>query len=136
MLNIFLLSDLDYVKNLTHISKIEKITKSMVVGSKNIVILAGDLTDHGYNGVVNFGIFRKCLGNDNCITGVTETNELGMLKTDFVQPMRDMGCELYMVHGNHDICDVNKCYPVEDYMRQTYGDTHYMRVINGMFFLL
>lgn len=101
-----------------------------------VVVSAGDLTNHGFNGASLCGLFQK----DN-------VDEFGGFIEKFVNPLESMGLNLLLCGGNHDtyVKWPYKSKPVLQYIQKKYSSTYsyfdfyksncYKREIHGIDFI-
>lgn len=148
MFKILLTSDLHYPTDNSNL--VQTIIDHINPGIINVVVVAGDLTSHGYDGKVTCHCLFSCCTPNSGITGGSKTNELGIFKDQFVKPITEHGgvtsthqsdviapnTTLLLVHGNHDKYNGAGRYPVLDYISNRYGDTHYTRQINNVYFFM
>jgi predicted phosphodiesterase len=123
-----------------HFGSTEEPSRSNVEHFRNVVILnndvkavivPGDLTSAGYDGIIKFKWLWRLLGKKNigCIGG-GEVNELGLFKDNFVTPLEDAGKLVLSGYGNHDTYNGAGRYPVLDWIRTKYGSLPYRRDIS------
>lgn len=138
-----LVSDLHYIDNIRPDKKNNISSILSCVTSENIdaLIVPGDLTDIGSDG--NCSIWKK----GNCCEIKKETNQLGNLKTQFINTLEPY-VDIYLSHGNHDtyrvsmISDFKHCLgltryknPVLSYIESRHGDTIYSFSKNNIKFI-
>lgn len=101
--------------------------------SAEFVIVTGDLTQNGYNGrYLNFGLFKFRYGG--------KEDQLDQLKRQYVNPMVDIGKEVYLCAGNHDrgtsFIKIFKYSPVRRYIRKRHGGNVYNFQVQGLNFVV
>ena len=135
MINILLTSDLHYdgTGKQPNPRVAQTILSNLRPDRSNIVIAAGDLTDHGYDGkVTNKCLFSCCSGN-SVLTGGSNVNELKQFNDSFVQPIdANESTHLCLIHGNHDTYNGAGRYPVQDYIKKRHGNLYYTHQINDV----
>jgi len=138
-MNILLVSDLhcggDTGKNIPALSDkmIAEIDRSKI----NIVIVAGDLTAHGYDGIITNQWLFPIFGPNSWITGGSSVNELQMLKDQFVYRVgAQQNVYMFLMNGNHDLNNGAGRNPVCDYITSIYHNTFYVVQYNGYFFFM
>jgi predicted phosphodiesterase len=86
-----------------------------------LVVVPGDLTAHGYDGIVRCATLAKCF---SCFGRNNKINEVGLLHELFVKPLEDAGCTVLLCPGTHDTFSCHYT-PVPDYIRHRYGSLPY-----------
>jgi len=81
----------------------------------------GDLTDNGYDGKVTGAWLMPWLGRNTALTGGSEEDQLGQLRSGFVDIVDASGLPLYMIDGNHDRYNGAGRHPVVDFLRARHG---------------
>ena len=94
--------------------------------SVEFVVNAGDLTDNGY---AENTTCASCFG----LRTRHIDNELVDYITHFDTPLRTVGKPVFSVPGNTD--KYNGCLPVDSFIRERHGGTHYMLVREGVVFV-
>lgn len=139
MTNIFLISDLHFGGNIHKPvqTMIDRIIGHINVNEKNVILVAGDITDHGYDGISTCQCFFPCFGSNSGITGGSKVNELNMFQTEFLERFKYLtNTYIYFIHGNHDLYNGAGRYPVLDYIKSKFGNTYYSFVVNGIVFFM
>ena len=90
------------------------------------VVVAGDLTDNGYDGKRDC----SCLAS-MCGTPVVE-DQLAEYIARFDAPLHAAGKHVYAVPGNTDNVVRRWRHPVTDFIRSRHGDTHYIVLREGI----
>jgi len=104
---------------------------------ENIVIVAGDLTDHGFDGQETCKCLFPFFGSNSSCTGGKKINELEMMRTDFIDKIDGTAyAELILCHGNHDTYNGAGRTPVLDYIKTRFGNTHYTFQTRGIWFFV
>lgn len=96
------------------------------------VVTTGDLTDNGYDGHTTCSCLAPLLGTNNVIVGGSAENQLQEYIKNFDAPLRASGKTVYAVPGNHDQYNGARRYPVNDFLRERHGATHYLVVRGGV----
>jgi calcineurin-like phosphoesterase family protein len=102
-----------------------------IFNDEYIIIIAGDLTDHGYDGKETCKCLFKCFTSNSFFTGGGNINELNLFKTKFIEPLKniknnlhtdfDTPIKIFCGHGNHDLYNGAYKYPVLDYIKKEYS---------------
>ncbi len=115
MIKFVLESDLHYKKNGSKRSAKQGSSAKIVGIDADFVIVAGDLTDNGYDGS-RIGCFRY--------GGFS--NQLKPFIDDYVTPIEESGKDVYLCIGNHDRGRSRYVYkPVFRYVKKRHGGINY-----------
>lgn len=100
--------------------------------SIEFVISAGDLTDNGYDGKLTCSCFGRLFPAPNLLVGGGVENQLAEYISRFDAPLRAAGKLVFAMPGNTDKCNGGRRYPVDAFLRERHGGTHYIVVRGGV----
>lgn len=121
-------SDIHFTDNIKsgkewHRDAIIKLIKTLIFPVKALIV-TGDLTDNGYNGVTRNLCCWKAGGSER---------QLDNLINKYIDPISKYS-NVYLCPGNHDLGD-KTVRPVIKYIKKKHGNLHYGFIINDIRFL-
>jgi hypothetical protein len=122
---------------------IDKVMNEIAVKDNftNVVIIAGDLTDHGF-GKAQCACFWCCLCMNSCFSTCScdAIDETKKFEDEILKPLQKVCPNVLITHGNHDESSDNMSYPVLDLIKRTYVNTtqqgYYNHIINDIMYIV
>lgn len=118
MTTIYLISDIHVGNDEVYQYKkklIASLIEQVKADPEALVIIPGDLTDHGH-GKATFLCF-PCL----CMNTTDGSDEVQQFIDEVYNPLKKVTKNLYISHGNHDESTDNMSYPMLDFVKKVQG---------------